>query len=98
MRDTRLVATASFENAAPVIARPPKSIELEPADAVYKALNAAVANLAKSRAVSKILVNTFPLYTCSCLLPELKYKSPSFTGFPTPSVTGAEEAAPRYKA
>ena len=98
MSETLLVATASFENAAPVIASPPKSIELEPAEAVYKALKAAVADLAKSRAVSKMLVNTLPLYTCSCLLPELKYKSPSFTAFPTPSVTGAEEAAPRYRA
>ena len=31
MRDTRLVAIASFENTAPVIARLPKSILLEPA-------------------------------------------------------------------
>ena len=52
MRDTRLAAMASFENTAPVIARPPKLIELEPADAVYKALKAAVANLATSTAFS----------------------------------------------
>ena len=95
MSETRLVAIASFENAAPDIASPPKSIELEPAEAVYKALKAAVADLAKSIAVSTILVNTLPLYTCNCLLPVLKYKSPSFTALPTPSVTGAEEAVPK---
>jgi len=77
------------------MASPPKLIELEPAEAVYKALKAAVADLAKSRAVSKILVNTLPLYTCNCLLPVLKYKSPSVTAPPTPSVTGAEAAVPR---
>tara|TARA_R100000687_G_scaffold11773_1_gene9652 strand:+ start:164 stop:346 length:183 start_codon:yes stop_codon:yes gene_type:complete len=50
--DTRLVAIASLENTAPVIARPPKSMLLEPAEAVYKALKAAVANLATSTAPS----------------------------------------------
>ena len=36
--DARIVAIASFENTAPVIARPPRSILFDPADAVYKSL------------------------------------------------------------
>ena len=77
------------------MASPPKSIELDPAEAVYKALKAAVADLAKSIAVSTMLVNTLPLYICSCLLPVLKYKSPSVTGLPKAACVGAEAAVPR---
>ena len=77
------------------MASPPKSIELDPAEAVYKALKAAVADLAKSIAVSTMLVNTLPLNICSCLLPVLKYKSPSVKAFPKVSVEGAEAAVPR---
>ena len=47
-----MAAIASFENTAPVIARLPKSILLEPAEAVYKVLKAAVANFATSTAPS----------------------------------------------
>ena len=52
--DTRLAAIASFENTAPVTARPPKSILLEPAEAVYKVLKVAVANFATSRCHEQI--------------------------------------------
>ena len=94
--DARIVAIASFENTAPVIARPPRSILFDPADAVYKSLKAVVANLATSTAPSARFWKTDPLKTRRRLSTVLKYKSPSVTLFPKPSEVGLDDASPKY--
>ena len=94
--DTRLAAIASFENTAPVIARLPKSILLEPAEAVYKVLKAAVANFATSTAPSPTFAKVDPLKTRRRLSTVLKYKSPSVTALPKPSTVGLDDASPKY--
>ena len=91
-----MVAIASFENTAPVIARLPKSILLEPAEAVYKVLKAALANFATSTAPSPTFAKVDPLKTRRRLSTVLKYKSPSVMAFPKPSAVGLDDASPKY--